>query len=318
MITVGFSTHRLEVLPEAASLMERHDVIALEEPPHPRFHDMLRGEATVQEYLEESDYEFPRFAEASCQLYRRLHASGKRLVQVDPYMEHLNRLHEFFADGGDHHALDSSDPALAVYRAEREATAALLQFYAASVTAPFPEVVKAVVRFARADAARIALRDGMRAKRLAVEARAASTLYVESGYIHWRLFQELKRLIGSERPVRPCFLMEREARRRIGKKQVLGPGDLLTLLFVFHARVPEWRAELLAARSLVYIKVLHKDEMEPGERPCPHLEDEVEAARWTRDLSLEDCARLWPVIRSRNPAEAKSVLRTCISQRLRP
>lgn len=318
MITVAFSTHRLEVLPEAARLMERHDVIALEEPPHPRFHDMLRGEATVQEYLEESDYEFPRFAEASCRLYRELHALGKRLMQVDPYMEHLSRLHDFFADGGSHHTLDPSDPALAVYRTERRATAALLQFYTASVASPFPEVVEAVVRFAQADAARIALRDGMRAERLAVEARAASTLYVESGYIHWRLFRELKRLIGAKRLVRPCFLLEREARRRIGKKQVLGPGDLLTLLLVFHPRVPESRAELLAARSLVYIKVLRKDEMEPGESPYPHLEDEVEAFRWTRDLSLVDCARLWPVIRSRGPAEVKSVLRTCVSQRLRP
>jgi len=89
MITLGFSTHRLEVLKEAEELMRHHTVIALEEPPHPHFEAMLRGEMPIEDYLEASEYEFPRFAEACCRLYRTLSEEGKRFLQVDPYMEQL-------------------------------------------------------------------------------------------------------------------------------------------------------------------------------------------------------------------------------------
>jgi len=151
--------------------------------------------------------------------------------------------------------LAPSDPAWAVYRAERQATAALLDFYATSVTAPFPEVVRAVIRFARADAARISLRDAMRAERLAAEVRPGESMYVEAGYIHWKLFRDLKRLAGARVPIRPRFLQQTQARRRVGKKQILGPGDRLTLLFVFHPKMQGPMVDLLAARSLIYIKL---------------------------------------------------------------
>jgi len=310
VITAAFSTHRLEVLKEAEARMRAHDTIALEEPPHSLFPAMLCGDVTIEDYLQETDYEFPRFAEASCRLYRRLHALGKRLIQVDPYMEHLNRLHEFFSQGGEPHAVDPADPMHAVYRAERRATAALLHFYETSMRAPFSDVVQAVIHFARADAARIALRDGMRAERLAVEALGTSSLYVESGYIHWKLFRDLRRLVEPKRRVRACFLLERHARRRIGRKQVLGPGDALTLLFVFHPKIRGPRVELWAARSLIYVKILHKDEMEPVEGPCPHLDDEAEADRLTRRLSWADCQGLYPRIRARSTEEARQILNT--------
>ncbi len=310
MITVAFSTHRLEVLKEAEARMREHDTIALEEPPHPDFHAMLCGDITIEDYLQETDYEFPRFAEASCRLYRVLHASGKRLLQVDPYMEKLNRLHDFLADGGDLQAVDPKDPMQAVYYAEKRATAALLHFYETSMTAPFTHVVQAVIQFARADAARIALRDAMRAKRLAEEALKVSTLYVESGYIHWKLFRDLCRCIEPKRRVRVCFLLEREARGRLGRKQVLGPGDTLTLLFVFHPKIRGPFVDLLAARSLIYIKLLHKGEMEPDEASVPHLEDEIQAYRLTDRLSLTDCEKLYSQVRRRSPQEAREIVKT--------
>jgi len=290
--------------------MRAHDTVALEEPPHPLFSAMLCGDVAIEDYLQETDYEFPRFAEASCRLYRRLHALGKRLIQVDPYMEHLDRLHDFFAQGGEPQAVDPADPMQAVYRAERRATAALLHFYETSMRAPFSEVVQAVVHFARADAARIALRDGMRAERLAVEALKTSSLYVEAGYIHWKLFRDLCRLVEPRRRVRACFLLERQARRRIGRKQVLGPGDVLTLLFVFHPHIHGPMVKLWAARSLIYVKILRKDEMEPVEGTCPHLDDEAEADRLTRFLSWADCQALYPRIRACSAEEAREIVKT--------
>ncbi|MEJ5363945.1 MAG: hypothetical protein WHS86_02495 [Desulfosoma sp.] len=314
MITVAFSTHRLEVLMEAEARMRAHEAVALEEPPHPLFQAMLCGEVAVENYLQETDYEFPRFAEASCRLYRRLHASGKRLIQVDPYMEHLERLHDFFAQGGEPQAVDPADPMHAVYRAERRATAALMHFYEMSMTAPFSEVVRAVIHFARTDAARIALRDEMRARRLAVEAKNVSTLYVESGYIHWKLFRDLRRSVEPDRPVRPCFLLEREARRRLGRKQVLGPGDTLTLLFIFQPGIRGAAVEMMAARSLIYIKLLHKDELEPVEGAYPHLDDEVLAYRLTRLLSWADCEKLYPEIRTRPAEEVQEIVKTHVAR----
>lgn len=314
MITAAFSTHRLEVLEEAEARMRAHQAVALEEPPHPHFRAMLCGDVTVQDYLQETDYQFPRFAEACCHLYRKLHALGKRLIQVDPYMEHLNRLHDFLAQGGEPQAVDPTDAMHAVYRAERRATAALVHFYEMSMTAPFAQVVRAVIHFAQADAARIAMRDAMRAERLAAEARKVSTLYVECGYIHWKIFRDLRRWVEPKSRVRACFLLEGEARRRVGRKQVLGPGDTLTLLHVFHPGIRSPMEELMAARSLIHIKLLHKDELEPVEGTYPHLDDEVRACRLTRDLSWEDCRKLYPEIRRRPPEEACEIVGTHLAR----
>lgn len=308
MITVGFSTHRLEMLGHAETLMRRHAVIALEEPPHAGFEAMLRGEMSIEEYLGSADYEFPRFAKACCLMYRRLHAMGKRLIQVDPFMEHLYRLHDFFADGGDIQAVDAEDPARAVYDVERKATAALLHFYATSLTASFPDVVRLVIRFARADAARIALRDAMRAEGLASVYRPGESMYVECGYIHWKLFRDLQRRIGSKVRVRPCFVLQREARDRLGKKQILGPGDRLTLLLVFHPKMRGPLLDLLAARSLIYIKLLYKEEMEPTAGTYPHTDDEADAYHRTRGLSWEACEYLWPWIRRQSPEDVRKIM----------
>lgn len=315
MITVAFSTHRLEVLEEAEALMRNHDTVALEEPPHANFYAMLEGEISVEEYLESSDYEFPQFAHASCLLYRRLHAQGKHLVQVDPYMEHLNRLHDFFADGGEAHALDPEDAAIRVYRAEGKATATLLDFYAKSVSAPFSEVVASVVAFARADAARICLRDRMRAEALAALAEVSKSLYVECGYIHWNLFRHLQRFVGKRTTVRPVFLLAQEARCRIGKKQVLGPGDRLTLLLVFHENLPTPLLKLLAAQSLIFIKLVHKEEMSSAQGLFPHLDDEAQAYRWTRCLSWNDCERLWPLVRQKASGLAQDIVHSYLLER---
>ncbi len=309
MITVAFSTHRLEVLQEAESLMRSHDVVILEEPPQAGFEPMLRGEMSIDTYLEEGDYEFPSFAQACCRLYRRLYASGKRLLQMDPYMEHFFRLQDFFAAGGDFHGLKPDDPAFLVYRAERRATAALLNFYTLSLTKPFPEVVQAVLAFARADAARIALRDRMRAVSVVPWVQKAQALYVECGYIHWLFFVELQRLVKNKARVRPCFLLQEQARHRTRRKQILGPGDRLTLLFVFHPKVSGLEVERLAAQSLIYIKLLHKNEMVPTADFCPHLENEAQAWRWTRHLSWNDCQKLWPLVRRSSSEEAQEVLR---------
>ena len=61
--------------------------------------------------------------------------------------------------------------------------------------------------------------------------------------------------------------------------------------------VPEDLADLLAARSLIYIKLLQKDEMLPVDSDAPHSENEVRVNRVVDSLSLEDCRVLFDQIR---------------------
>jgi hypothetical protein len=317
MITIAFSTHRLEVLGKAEKLMAEHDTIALEEPPHPLFESMLRGEVAVEDYINETEYEFPRFAKASCELYRRIYSQGKLLVQVDPYMEYLAWIHDFFAGGGASDDIDPLSPIYRIYQLEKKATAALLRFYQMSLLGSFEDVVQAVKAFAKADAERISFRDEMRARILAVEANNTEKLYVEAGYIHLALPRHLRKLVRPARQMRIIFLLRRETEQRIKLKQVLGPGDLLTLLFMFHPNWNEPLADLLAARSLIFVKLLNKDELEPQEESYPHLEDEVTAYLLTKHLTWDDCRQLWHAVKSRSPEEAKDVVKTYCEKKSR-
>ena len=56
--------------------------------------------------------------------------------------------------------------------------------------------------------------------------------------------------------------------------------------------------DLLAARSLVFVQLLEKNEMTGVTEPFPHTKDEVEAIRLTGALTFEDCRRVFPEIRA--------------------
>jgi hypothetical protein len=67
--------------------------------------------------------------------------------------------------------------------------------------------------------------------------------------------------------------------------------------------------DLLAARSLVFVQLLEKDEMARDTEPFPHTKNEVEAIRMTRALTFEDCRRVFPEIRAARAQEARAVVR---------
>ncbi|WP_170920433.1 hypothetical protein [Desulfacinum hydrothermale] len=295
--------------------MATHQMVVLEEPPHPSFQAMLDGRMDVQEYLEETEYEFPVFAQASCRLYRRLYEAGIEIVQVEPYLEALVALHEFFAEGGDSSALAPESLEARVHKVERRAFGTLLNYYRRSMDGDFPSVVQAVKDFARADAVRIKLRDAMRARAVARLARRTGRLYVEAGYIHWALYTDLRKEVEDPSRVRALWPLEALARRLVGKKQVLGPGDLLTLCYVFHPRWEGAKADELAAKSLIYVKLLEKKEMAPGRIRAPHLWDEARAWRAVRPLGYEECRLLWPEVRRASTAQAWKAVRRFLERR---
>jgi hypothetical protein len=308
MLTIGFSSHHAETLPFALRYMEQHQVIVLEEPPSLHFLDMLEGALSIDDYIMELDSGFPEFERRMCRMLRDFHRDGRRILQIEPYLEILLQIHEFFAEGKTPEAITSEPSLKDVYESEKRATGTLINYYKLSVRAPFEEVVAAVQDFALADAKRLTLRERLRAKAIAPLTMSGESVYVEAGYIHYPLYRYLRRAIGQGEKISVVFLLEPVVKRLRGKRRNLGPGDVLTLYYAFHRTLHEDVADLLAARSLIYIKLINKEELLPGESDTPHCEDEVRVNRLVNGLSLEECGILFNQIRLAKREEALRII----------
>lgn len=315
MITIGFSSHHAETLPYAKSHMERHGVIVLEEAPLPEFAEMLQCRISIDEYVMGTDSGFPEFQRRMCALLRELYREGRKIVQIEPYLETLLEIHERLAGGDTPEGIVRNQGLNRVYQAEKRATGALLDYYKRSVTASFGDVVEAVKNFARADAERLSLRERLRAEAIKPLASQAENIYVEAGYIHYPLYIYLRRVFGRDIPMRVVYLLASVVRRLGGRRRNMGPGDVLTLHYALHEGLAEDRANLLAARSLIYIKLLHTDELVPGESAVPHSEDQARVNRLVDDLSLGDCRFLFEKVRRAGRERALAVVRGFFGQR---
>jgi hypothetical protein len=308
-VTLAFSPHRVEALSLAACRMRRHEAIILEEPEHPRLVSMLRKKLSIDTYLLETDVGFPRFARRSCQLLQELYAEGKEILQVDPFMDRLLEIHDLFGAGGSPEEIREGSPHHPVYRAERRCASALLDYYQKSAGPDFDEVVASTLAYAKADAARGRLRDRLRAEKLASIVGSYESVYVEAGELHVVLLPELRRRIPSTTVLLPVYLMDPAVRQFGGKRRALGPGDVLTLIYGFRPDYEGPRADLLAARNLIHIKILNKEEMEGAEGLFPHTWDQVESNRLVEGLSYPECRGLFQEIRSLATEEARQRVR---------
>ncbi|HEX5681759.1 MAG TPA: hypothetical protein VFX82_13080 [Desulfobacterales bacterium] len=305
-VFVGLSLHRPEMIPLISAAMRCSEAIFLEEPPAPGFDQMIRGELSVEEYLLPIDVEYPAFSRDMCSLLRELHAEGKKILQVEPFIESLLHIHEFFAEGHKPDEVSENSIEFYVYRAERAATGALLAYYQTVGTGTFEETLDAIIRFARADAARFRLRDSLRAQALVSLVRQYPSSYIESGLIHYQLWRLLRDRLRPHVQVQPLFLADAALRSMGEKGHLYGPGDQLTLLYIFHPTIsqPEWE-KLLAARSMIYSKILEKQESDGVGETFPHLRDELACIRAVRQLSIDDCGHLFPLIRRASSSEAR-------------
>jgi hypothetical protein len=295
-ITLGFGPHYLEAIPPLVAHMQAHKTIVLEEPPTPGFRKMLRGRMAVDEYLLQLDPGFPLFAKSMCLELRKLFAQGKRIVQVEPYLEGLVQIHDFFADGKRPADILALDGLRDIYLAEKEATGALISFYSLSRTGDFRTVTDAVKTFARLDADRIRLRDRLRARAIIALTVSERNIFVEAGYIHYGLFRFLHPLVSASIRVRPVFLLQPVMQTLRAKRRNFGPGDVLTLLYVLHGSVAADQGDLLAAQSLIAIQLITKDELLP-ENGYPHCEDDALVNTLISSLGYEQCRRLYRQIR---------------------
>jgi hypothetical protein len=64
---------------------------------------------------------------------------------------------------------------------------------------------------------------------------------------------------------------------------------------------------LLAARSIIYSKIVEKDELTDDLSRFPHLRDELDCIRITKQLSMADCRRLFPLVRRASSSEARKI-----------
>ena len=318
-VTLGLSVHRPEMMPLIYNQMRRHRAIFLEEPPHPDFKQMLAGNLAVNDYLAQVDVEYPAYSGLMCNMLRELNAEGKHIFQVEPFWEILLGIHEFFADGHHPEEIDRSSVQYPVYVAEKNATRALLDYYRTIVSGSFDHAIGAIMRFARMDAARFVLRDSLRAQAIASMIGDYPSAYIEAGVMHYPLFRLLRRQLPQNMKLKVSFLADKVLKNLGHKGHLYGPGDQLTLLYVYHPAMRNTRRErVLAARSMIYSKIAVKEELSNNLSTFPHLRDEIECIGMTRQLSIKDCRRLFPLVRRARSAEAREIVKGYLAESRRP
>lgn len=308
-LTIGFTSYRLEMLPLVEAAARGHDLFLLEEPHTPGFEEMLKGEKSPEEYILLTDFEFPEYAKQACEMLRRLHSQGMVVVQCDPYMDQLVSIQEFFASGGSPDLVEEESVAGFVYACERDWTSRLLSFYSASRRRSFEEIVDSVVEFSRRDAARGLMRNRMRAEAIADLCGPKSRVYIEAGYIHSSLVDQLRAKSTGAFAVHPLHLSAEVCAPRIGRRYPPVPGDVLTFVLTRRQNARGQRLRLLAARSLVYNKLILKDEFSPQPGSYPHLEDEMEIVGLVNALSFDECRRFFGQLKGKSTQDARKAVR---------
>jgi hypothetical protein len=295
--------------------MASFDTVILEEPHDSRFRAMLTGGLSIDAYLEDQDLEYPAFSRRMAQLLRERHRAGIRLVQVEPFMDTLLAIHERFAEGQGPADLPATADWQRVYQAERSATAALIDFYRVAMDGGFDATIDAVKRFARADARRFDLRDRMRAAAVAALLPETGRTYIEAGPMHYPLWREIRRRLPADCPVRVHFLMVDVVRRLGYRRHLYGPGDLLTLCYRFHPDRACGSEDLLAARALIYNKLLIKDEIPAPAGDYPHTRDELEMGAVSDVLTWADCRRLYSQVKRASTSVSRDIVQHYLGPR---
>ena len=303
-LTIAYANHRPETLPLSQPFMEAHEQIILEEPPHPLFSEMVGGKISTDEYLYDQDIEYPAFSQQQCDLLRGLFEAGKELIQVEPYLDYLIEVQDFFAEGSGPDDLDRSTIHYQVYLREKEATRALIEYYQAVRGDDFPLLIESIQAFARADARRFELRDRLRAQAIVDGLDGQRSTCVEAGPMHLLLFHHLRRLMPPGWSIKPVFVEHRGLQALGLKSGLYGPGDKLTVHYLFNRKLVPEVADLLCARTLVFMKIVHKEEFADQQGPYPHLKNEGRAAALVNQLSFSQCRELFLMIRDKTEEEA--------------
>lgn len=314
-ITLCHSTHRPETLALTARIMLDHEVIILEEPHHPDFHKALCGNIALEDHLLELDTDYPTFTLGQYRVLQQLFKAGKKILQIEPYLDRLLWIHCFFADDHRPEELINSSPAHEVYCAEHEATKNLIEYYRDVRGGDFFKILAAMNAFAIVDARRFVLRDSLRAKRILEVLVSGKDTYIEAGSIHLLLTKLLAKGLAKEW----CFQVNDIDRQTMKMLQLHGnifsPGDELTLDYIFGRNVSRKKWQLSCARALIYSKIITTDEISGADGEFPHTRNEVDAIAAVNRLSLDECRALFQSIRSISSIEAADLTARYLRQK---
>ncbi|RLG57338.1 MAG: hypothetical protein DRN88_02735 [Candidatus Hydrothermarchaeota archaeon] len=285
-VMVALSSHRVEALKFIKEEMEKYHAIILEEAPNPWFKPMLQSKISIRHYLSKTYPSFPKFSARLCRILKKFYSKGKEILQIEPYLYTLEKIYEKIEKEKPSPEELEEDEALGiVYKKEKEVFSALLKFYKSSHD--FDKAVEATVNFALKDASRIKLRDKLRAEE--IKKLEYSSCYVEAGYIHFPLANYLK--------AKRIFVLEKPTKKLLSAKHALSPSDILTLRLM-RIKKPGEKERLLAARSLIYVALLSKNEMLPSKsNPFPHLSEEARIIKFVRNLNYEECRDYFNMLR---------------------
>lgn len=313
LLTIGFTSHRIEIIPFISDLIKTHDLVIIEEAPNQKFVEMLRKDISIGEYISEAYMDFPIFCRHFYRILMEYRQRGKEILQVDPYMERLFQIYEMFSKGREPMDVINTPALKSVYEVESKASGVLIDFYESTLIKPFHKVVDAVKRFARADAERFRLRDEMRAEAIKDILPKGKRVFIEAGAIHLYLEKCLRDILGDEYLIESKSLLEPLVMELTGQRQAAAPGDTLTLCHIFGREMEEGLEDLLAARSLIYIKIVEKKEMMPiATEQFPHLRDEINAIGLAGNLTLSQCEELYYRIRFKDRMEALRIVDSCL------
>ena len=146
-------------------------------------------------------------------------------------------------------------------------------------------------------------------------AQEFSSVYVEAGVIHYLLWRNLRQELGASVRLKLLFLADDADGLASPRKYRYAPGDKLTLLYIFHPSYSETRREnILAARSLIYSKLIAKNELTEDLTSWPHLRDELKCIHMTNRLSLDDCRNLYLRVRHSDTLQAHAVVQAYLSR----
>ena len=306
-LTLGFTVFRPETAPFAARAMAGHELIILEEPQTPGFEEMLQGKLPIEDYLMLTDFEFPEYAREQCRTLQHLHSLGATVMQIHPWMDELIGVHEFFAAGNTPAQIPRGGKAWNVYSREHEWSRKLLAFYTAAGKKDFKGILAAVTEFARADAEKIRDMDQDRAAAVAKTVAGRSSVYVECGAIHHTMIGLLIKMLGHGR-IKAVHLMEEVCKKRYGVRRLIPPGDLLTFRYLVRAPEDSAQEALLSARTMIYNRLMEKDEKFESAYPHPHMDAEALVLQVISGLDTERCREIFERIRHMGVRESLALV----------
>ncbi len=278
-----FTSHRVEMLKHFEEIAKSYDTIIIEEPRDKDFERMLKGEISIGQYVENLNTSFPMYSMYQCKILRKLYEMGKRIYQVEPYLETLESIHRAIESGK---KISIDEKTLKVREIEKEVGSAWIDYQEAFLRRDFDSLVDATVRFTKADAKRFIIRDEMRVE----EIEKIGDGLVEAGQIHVLLPEILKER-GFDVDV---IDLPKEVANKLGIEFYLNPGNELTIRYMLGEHVDEETARLMCARSIIYVSLIPKDEMLPSEDdPYPHLKRECKIARFVRRMNYDECRNMF-------------------------